>query len=80
MSDKKKNKVVCFSYIKPINKRFILKTAKDSGNTISQIVDAMIEAIRRGKEFDLSDKPKYMYAQKSELRKKAMQAKHDLLR
>ncbi len=54
-------KVVNYSYIKPINKKFILKHSIETGNTMSEVLDAFLDSARTGKPLKLKSKtPKYV--------------------
>lgn len=79
MREKRKDKVVCYTYIKPINKKFLLKKSKDFGYTISEIMDVMIDSIRRNKEFELTKKSKFKYMQKWDSHQRSLQERHDRL-
>ena len=54
-------KVVNYSYLKPINKKFIVKTAIETGNNMSECLDAFMDSIRTGKPVKLKSRtPKYV--------------------
>ena len=55
------SKVVSYTYLKPINKKYIAKLAKQSGQAQSYCMDAIIEAVRLKKELKLpSHTPDYV--------------------
>lgn len=64
--------VVCYTRIKPINKKFILKNSIDTGNTMSEVMDAFLDSLRTGKPVKLkTKKPKYVeQAEKVSAKKK----------
>jgi len=54
-------KVVCYTYLKPINKKLLVKTSIETGHNMSECLDAFMDSIRSGKPVKLKKKtPKYV--------------------
>lgn len=54
-------KEVCFAYISKDNRKFLEKTAKESGRSLSFCLDKMIESTRTKKTFKIEKQiPKYV--------------------
>lgn len=58
---KTKNTVVCYTNVKPINKKYLVKMSLETGHTMSDCMDALLTSIRTGKSLKLKPKkPKYV--------------------
>lgn len=50
-------KVILYSYVKPVNKKFIEKLSLKTNHSASACLDAVIDAVRRKRELTLKEKP-----------------------
>lgn len=51
-----KNKVTLYSYVKPRNKAYITKLSLDTGQSKSDCLDAVIDAIRLNRDLKIPEK------------------------
>ena len=63
-----KGKVVSYTYVKPINQKYIQKLSLKSGNTLSDCMDAILDSHRLQRPIKLKDK-KPQYVKKAETHK-----------